>query len=669
MNKSRLHCGGFEFDSELIWTDWKPGIQYVKSIHVKNVSPRAMEIKYSLPETSQFQTKFPKPRKIAAGAQFDLPVTFTPITEQLYEDHVTFTIKNAETFVVRLRAVLPEYNLTVPKKLNFGSVAVNDAKSQIFAIRNMSTLETPFVVRIQSPFYVNQTEGYLTSMEKRMIEMTFQPKTPGIFSMEVRFDYGSINEKSTTMSLCGKAEYPKLALIADGMVGDEDCITERGEEKLINLRFPTTASGSTSKITVIIENSSKVDATARIAPVGSEVGFTGEQNFRVTSSQTIVRPGQRIEMPVYYQPKETGTEHVGYFKVITSEVFGEFLVKCTGKSNNVNVQTSVDHLLFDIVHVGQYDQRVFHIRNTCDLSTTYQLLVNTIDNDGVGDTGQDKQRVESYGATAFPLLEGAASGTIQGREEIRIVVGFLPPRAGHYYRRLVLLVTNQRTDHSPSSPELANLCAFEEYARVKHIMDRVNRLDQLFHYEFEGCANYKIQRDCSLCNPDSLRIPHCISIHCFGHTFAPSKQPFMPEFGLDRGSIHYPSMDRGETRFETFCVRNNSAYPLLVQQNKDVNCTAKKNRCQPMHLVVAPPSNLFHQLYKCHRNRTPFSFSNATHGPTILPVTVDVIQAAIELEHDGELYFPPAQIGAPVKRLFSVRNLTAFSTRCVLSIE
>nr|CAK6928897.1 unnamed protein product [Fasciola hepatica] len=771
MGKSRAQCEGFEFDSELVWADWKPGIKYVKHIDVQNLNARSMELQYSLPATSEFQTVYPKTRKIAAGALFRLPITFAPVKRKFHEDLVTFKIKNANTFSVHLRATLPEYAINIPKKMNFGFVAVNESKSQIFSIRNLSSLETPFSLRIQSPFGANIVEGNLSSKEKRMIELKFQPQ---------------------------------------------------------------------------------VDAAARVSPISSEVGFTRDQIFRVGLTTSIIRPGQKIDIPVYYQPKETGRDHVGYFKVITSELFGETMVKCTGQSPKVNVQTSVDHLVFDIVQLGQYDQRVLHIQNTCGLPTSYQLVTNA----STGKPGvSTKDRQERFSATVFPIMDGSATGIISSGDEIRVVIGFVPPWTGHYHRRLVLLVSNQAplfidllgTCHDlheqphhlkmqhlrikqspydvqsvPSENEIqpaddycsTSQSAFEEYARVKYVLETViepppisidpayieftpnsecvrhavrcaqyqidterlglppqengasygltrtvvvqnqttdvmlirwtplrsippliwnksietrdvdqrsagerwtrkttgaffiepmecelaggassnfvitfvpNCLDQFFHHEFEGFAAYKIQRDCSLCSPDVLRAPHCIAVSCIGHTFAPSKQPFMPEFGIDRRSIRYPSMDAGETRFETFCVRNNSAQPLVVQRNTLSKPVIEQknfmgNSCTiqliPPILQIPPKSESI-LVVQCDASPTLKKLSQPVHEnhslqllfnkrpdyELALPVIVDVIKAAVELEHDGELYFPPAQIGAPVRRKFAIHNMTSFKTR------
>lgn len=107
----------------------------------------------------------------------------------------------------------------------------------------------------------------------------------------------------------------------------------------------------------------------------------------------------------------------------------------------VNVNISTDYLVFDVVRLGHYDQRVLFIRNTCGLATTYQLITNITSGKSESSSKESKDRV--FTATVFPIMDGQSSGCISSGDEIRIVIGFVPPRAGHYYRRLTLLVSNQ----------------------------------------------------------------------------------------------------------------------------------------------------------------------------------------------------------------------------------
>ncbi|KER30010.1 hypothetical protein T265_03489 [Opisthorchis viverrini] len=144
-------------------------------------------------------------------------------------------------------------------------------------------------------------------------------------------------------------------------------------------------------------------------------------------------------------------------------------------------------------------QRVLFLENRSEEETPYQLICgsNKITNSGY------QTRI----TTVFPLLNGSASSSVGPRSKVRIVIGFSPSSAGHFYRRLTLLSPNtepqflslfgtchdvEEQPHPLSTLHLKNIVsglfadnplqvsrhpqqsnAFEEYTSLRHAEDTV----------------------------------------------------------------------------------------------------------------------------------------------------------------------------------------------------
>ncbi|KAF5403575.1 hypothetical protein PHET_02823 [Paragonimus heterotremus] len=433
ISNKQIQVDGLAFDKEIIWENWKPGITYLKYITVHNCSAKVKECNYSLPDSADFQMVYPRKwKKIAAGSVFRLPILFKPTEEKVYESHITLRIKDQKRVQIGLRAILPEVNISVPTKLDFGPVGVDDTKTQIFTIRNMSNLETSFTFQLAAPFHINTLSGILMPMEKRMVEMTFSPTESGVYEQEAYCTYGPESGRCVTMHLSGIGEYPGLKFSLDDSAENDDRF-RAGKE--LELHFPVIASGSVTTKFLKVANRSKINATLSIKSLSKDAGFEAGCLFSTTICQSVIRPQTELEIPFSYQPCFPGTQNIAYYKLVTSNYCGEVILKCHGNSSDTNVKLSTNALNFGLVRLGQATQRFFFIENQCDQSTVFQLTASLIQT--------DRQMQNKRCASIFPVLDGPMNGILVPHQRIRLIMGFVPSYAGHFYRRITLLVANQ----------------------------------------------------------------------------------------------------------------------------------------------------------------------------------------------------------------------------------
>ncbi|KAF6780296.1 hypothetical protein AHF37_00163 [Paragonimus kellicotti] len=558
ISDKQILVDGLAFDKEIIWGNWKPGVTYLKHINVHNCSAKVKECNYFLPDTADFQTVYPRRwKKIAAGSVFRLPILFKPTEEKVYESRITLRIKDQKRVHIGLRAILPEVNISVPTKLDFGPVGVDDTKMQIFTIRNMSNLETSFAFKLTAPFQINTLSGILMPLEKKMVEMTFSPTESGAYEQEAYCTYGPESNHCVTMYLSGIGEYPGLKFSLDDSTENDDHF-RAGKE--LELKFPVIASGSITTKFLKVANRSKTNATLSIKSLSKDAGFEAGCLFSTTICQSVIRPQTELEIP----------------------------------------------------------------------SAVFQLTATTIQT--------HRQMQNKQCASVFPILDGPMNGILGPQQRIRLIMGFVPSYAGHFYRRITLLVANQ------------------------------TEMDQFYATEFEGFATFLSQKDCTLCQEEEIRPPSCLLVNCFGHTFSAEKEPHLPHFTISKNRIRFPAMELGEVQFEAITVSNKSDRPLFVQHlTNQIATTDEPDRIQPSNRVIQlipptmliPPESQAILIFRCDSSYLAskpagdipinsvlmerLSFNCRHEYELTMPMEITISRPTLMLESNGELYFPPTQ--------------------------
>ena len=109
----RAQVWGLDCADVLRWKMWEPGGTYVRSLVLKNVSTKALKLKYKLPRTKYFEMEFPETIKLSPGMSVPVDVTFRPIKREQYDDFIEFKVAGCGTFKVKVIAALPTLSLDV----------------------------------------------------------------------------------------------------------------------------------------------------------------------------------------------------------------------------------------------------------------------------------------------------------------------------------------------------------------------------------------------------------------------------------------------------------------------------------------------------------------------------------------------------------------------------
>ena len=109
----RAQVWGLDCADVLRWKIWEPGGTYVRSLVLKNVSTKALKLKYKLPRTKYFEMEFPETIKLSPGMSVPVDVTFRPIKREQYDDFIEFKVAGCGTFKVKVIAALPTLSLDV----------------------------------------------------------------------------------------------------------------------------------------------------------------------------------------------------------------------------------------------------------------------------------------------------------------------------------------------------------------------------------------------------------------------------------------------------------------------------------------------------------------------------------------------------------------------------
>jgi len=155
----RVRRFGVDCGEGLEWAaGWEPGGEYVKQLVVKNVTTKAMKLRYKLPKSKYFSMAFPETVQLMPGLSHSMPVSFRPIKLEEYDDCVQFWNEKG-SFVVPVRAWIPKVSTCVPESLDFGFCPVKETAVKTFAISNPGEVPVSFSWTCDGPFTLTPSVG------------------------------------------------------------------------------------------------------------------------------------------------------------------------------------------------------------------------------------------------------------------------------------------------------------------------------------------------------------------------------------------------------------------------------------------------------------------------------------------------------------------------------
>ncbi|CAH8430029.1 unnamed protein product [Schistosoma rodhaini] len=513
-DKSIHRINGIELTNEIVWEEWVPGEKYTKILRLHNVDRISHNFTFLMPRSGVFSSVHKNKFRISPGTTIELPITFRPTKLMELCEEMTFDL-SGKTTNVTLKAILPTYLLKLPENINFGPVAVNTIKTHIFTLKNMTKLKTDFKLKVTSPLQISLDEGTLNSFEKKAIEIIFAPITPGYIKTNVICIFGDKRTwKMKRMDVTGTAENDRLHIFPVNVKTSES----ENSGSVVFLSFDNVSTGRSSQETIVVENYSNVDSSIKIKPVSRNAGFDGSTVFRSLVSVATI-PGQsRSQISFTYTPRMPKSYDIGYYKICSLNSYGETMIKCMGKSKDVNIQLSTNYCTFPITHIGEFHHQVVNIINHSDYSTVYELVA-----------GQSQMYIDENNqsftivSTVFPIIKGISNGIIKSKETLQLIIGFYPQVPGHFYRRFTLLVCNQEPQFLHLFGTGHNLIERPHHLKPKHLMNIElynqklgNEINTFQQYVYDNHQNgYEIYSEMMqsseiMMNPPLLSLNHTI---------------------------------------------------------------------------------------------------------------------------------------------------------------
>ncbi|XP_048049329.1 LOW QUALITY PROTEIN: cilia- and flagella-associated protein 65 [Megalobrama amblycephala] len=354
---------GVETCAELVWEGWEPGLEYTKSLILRNIRGKLQKLTFRPPETKFFSTPFPQTILLSPGTSFSLPVTFQPLEKCEYMDTIEFQGKEG-TFHVSLRAVIPHHALEVPDTVMLPPCAAQHSSQTSFLFRNSSKLQTGFRWCVDPPFQLSPETGQLKPGEECRVTVEFKPQQAVVYQAEACCAFGDDGESSCTVLLRGLSKYPHLQINSMGQ--EEGCKV---------LEFGSVAVGNSLEKHFEIYNLSTVSTTFNLSWLRRPPLM--ESVFHCEVHEGKIAPHSVLKVPVCFSPLTVDSISVDYLCLTCHGAVSEDLLKVSGTCIGPIVSLSTSILDFGCVEEGTEVTHNVQIINTSTVLAHYQFDVDT----------------------------------------------------------------------------------------------------------------------------------------------------------------------------------------------------------------------------------------------------------------------------------------------------
>ncbi|XP_067266303.1 cilia- and flagella-associated protein 65 [Chanodichthys erythropterus] len=354
---------GVETCAELVWEGWEPGLEYTKSLILRNTHGKLQKLSFRPPETKFFSTPFPQTILLSPGTSFSLPVTFQPLEKSEYVGTIEFQGKEG-TFHVSLRAVIPHHALEVPDTVMLPPCAAQHSSQTSFLFRNSSKLQTGFRWCVDPPFQLSPETGQLKPGEECRVTVEFKPQQALVYQAEACCAFGDDGESSCTVLLRGLSKYPHLQISSMGQ--EEGCKV---------LEFGSVAVGNSLEKHFEIYNLSTVSTTFSLSWLRRPPLM--ESVFHCEVHEGKIAPHSVLKVPVCFSPLTVDSISVDYLCLTCHGAVSEDLLKVSGTCIGPVVSLSTSILDFGCVEEGTEVTHNVQIINTSTVLAHYQFDVDT----------------------------------------------------------------------------------------------------------------------------------------------------------------------------------------------------------------------------------------------------------------------------------------------------
>eukprot|EP00794_Sanderia_malayensis_P017503 gene17503-19253_t len=401
---------GLEVSDGVVWQGWEPGGEYTKNITLRNVDIKTKKLKYRLPCSRFFTTKYPQEIILSSGTTVNLPVTFRPLDQNVYEEKILFETKNGK-FSVPIKAILPEVDLHIPETVDFGPCAVGDQMQKSFEIINNCNLEVSFNLSSSNLFQLTPSSGVLGPKSRCSILAQFKPKAAHVYEVAAVCEFTTSSSKP-----CLK----KLSLLGIGKFAHLGVHYKNQQGRTVDIDFGSIALQTIAERTLELVNYSPVNAPFQVLQPSFDASI--DKVFKCSLYHGVVPANGTMKITISYAPNFRDVKHADCFEILALGSTTCAVIRCAGKGIGPNLALDASSISFGRANANQEVTRAFQIINQSQVDAFYQFLI---------DCNNSVFHFESK------------CGSLKKNSSRTIKVTFTPEKPINYYRKVVCLVHNQ----------------------------------------------------------------------------------------------------------------------------------------------------------------------------------------------------------------------------------
>jgi hypothetical protein len=179
--RERCRTFGLDCEDALVWegSDWSLGGEYIKRFKIINVTSQTLHFTYRVPRAKVFFMSYPEKSVLSAGNHVYIEVRFRPIARVAIDDAVE-VVTDKGSFLVAVKALLPQLAVSVPSEAVFHAVPVNETTSQVLSVANTGQVDTDFVWDVKAPFSVYPERGDIPAGQVKTFTLSILPREAAV---------------------------------------------------------------------------------------------------------------------------------------------------------------------------------------------------------------------------------------------------------------------------------------------------------------------------------------------------------------------------------------------------------------------------------------------------------------------------------------------------------
>mmetsp|Transcript_76352 Transcript_76352/g.221693 ORF Transcript_76352/g.221693 Transcript_76352/m.221693 type:complete len:2886 (+) Transcript_76352:129-8786(+) len=425
--------------------DIEVNMRYIQTLTVKNLSPFVRRIRCDPPATDAFSLRNHKNETaIAPGMPITIDIEFLTRKSGDYQDKLVIKAEDFK-FEVPLTAIAPCADISFDPRVDFGTVTTKRTHQREVTFRNDGSEPGSFeILQPARILKVTPQSGRLRSGESQRVkvELTAEQPTSLHESIEVKMEgLSSLVLPSRNIDVHGKIQDQALCLYLDGQTVESLDFGSlyHGQEKVISAMLANNGPTACSFSAQVVEDGDGADLKGTLASSPAETVAKSEQPLTVAPFTGQVPPFGRIPLTFRFSPakhvedrgficnrepekKVTKYEYSG--KIESEELSLTLPIQLVGKALRPALQVSPDMLQFGHCKVNHRRDIVLRITNR-----------------------QEAMPLDFEIPRVPHMTINPAKGKLAPRQNMNIVVSFMPKALGKFNQDLVIKYCNNLYDH------------------------------------------------------------------------------------------------------------------------------------------------------------------------------------------------------------------------------